>query len=134
MALPPPEMDMAVVVDLEAKAAAIMVVEAEDMGEVAVVNPQEDMEGAKVAAEAMEEVKGAMEAAAATRISVVVVAVAMEAVMAADMVLETMMADMGEVHLTAEAVVEVDMIVEEEAVVAMAAVVVETEEVDSGVS
>ena len=82
----------------------------------------------------MEEVKGAMEAVAATRISVVVVAVAMEAVMAADMVLEAMMADMGEVHLTAEAVVEVDMIVEEEAVVAMAAVVVETEEVDSGVS
>ena len=84
--------------------------------------------------EAMEEVKGAMEAAAATRILVVVVAVAMEAVMAVDMVLEAMMADMGEVHLTAEAVVEVDMIVEGEVVVAMAAVVVETEEVDSGVS
>ena len=65
VALPPPEMDMAVVVDLEAKAAAIMV-EVEGMGEVAVVNPEEDMEGAKVVAEAMEEVKGAMEAAATT--------------------------------------------------------------------
>ena len=69
------------------------------------------MEGAKVVAEAMEEVKEAMEAAAVTQ--VLVVGVAMEVVMAADMVLEAMMADMEEVPLTAEAVVEVDMMVEE---------------------